>query len=261
MKRICLVFVIAIGAAVGAAYPVTAFGETGVSLSCSDGTTSRLVVDADTLVGLTQAVDAMARYPAGLTCTLATTPVVLSFGAVALASSGDAFVVGGGRYQLPCNAPGLPFVDGGGAAPTEAAATEGFYWVNIAVNAHQKDGDVVGTLNETIPSGQCVPHGHFTSKPTCVMVVDDFAYVTSVVTQTSGDTGVTTRNFFATGPVIEGNNLRFSFLDNGNPGHQDPGVNDQLNGILALDDDTCADAINTPSPIVDLPNGNISVHP
>src|SRR5258705_1097732 len=98
MKRICLASVIVIGAAVGAAYPVTAFGGTQVNLSCSDGTVSRLVVDADTLVGLTQAIDAMARYPAGLTCTLATTPLVLSFGAVALASSGDPFVVGGGRY-------------------------------------------------------------------------------------------------------------------------------------------------------------------
>jgi hypothetical protein len=261
MKRIYLAFVIAIGAFVGAAYPVTAFGDTQVKLSCSDGTISQLVVDADTLFGLTQAIDAMAQYPAGLTCTIATTPVVLNFGAVALASSGDPFVVGGGRYQLPCGAPGLPGLGGGGAAATTAAAkTADFYWVNIAVNAHQKVGGVVGTLNETIPSGQCVPHGHFTSKPTCVTVVNNVAYVTSVVTQTSGDTGFTTPNFFASGPVTEGNNIRFSFIDNGNPGHQPPGVNDGLNGIIAADD-MCADASNSPLPIVDLPNGNISVHP
>jgi hypothetical protein len=262
MKRIWLASVIVIGAAVGAAYPVTAFGGTTVNLSCSDGTVSRLVVDADTLVGLTQAIDAMAQYPAGLTCTLATIPLVLSFGAVALASSDDPFVVGGGRYQLPCAAPGLPGSGGGGggAAATAAAKTEDFYWVNIAVNAHQKDGDVVGTLNETIPSGQCVPHGHFTSKPTCVTIVDNSAYVTSVVTQTSGDTGVTTRNFFASGPVTEADNLRFSFIDNGNPGQQPPGENDRLNGIIATDN-TCADGISSPPPLVDLLNGNISVHP
>ena len=39
---------------------VTALGETSVTLNCTDGTSLSLLADADTLAGLTAAVQAMA---------------------------------------------------------------------------------------------------------------------------------------------------------------------------------------------------------
>jgi len=256
MKRAVFALAIAIGLAIGTMVPASALGLSQATLRCDDGTTSTMVVDTTTLVGLTQAVQAMIDYPAGLTCTLAQVPLV-SFGTVAVAAN-EPFVVGGGRYLLPCDAPGLPnFGGGGGGAPTQDAAPDGFYWVNLAINAHQKGTDFVGTLNETIPEHQCVPHGHFTSKPTCLTVAGTLAYVTTIVTQTSQET---TNNFFPAIEVIPGESTRFSFEDFGNPGHQPDGVDDTLNGVYTVDDSDCATFDNTPAPAVDLVHGNITVH-
>jgi hypothetical protein len=279
MKRIVLALAMTVGLAIGTVVPVSALGETSVTLNCSDGTSSKLLVDADTLTGLTQAVQAMIDYPAGLTCTLIQNPLGVLFGAVAVASS-DPFVVGGGRYQLSCDTPGLPgFVIESRGDPTapliaswtrqntkagsayQPLAVGETYWVNIAINDHQKDGGYVGTLNETIPDGQCVPHGHFTSKPTCLTVADSLAEVTAVVTQTSG---TTTGNFFpGTNPVVaDGTSpsyVQFSFKDNGNPS---TGINDLLDGILlAANPEPCPRVSAIPVPAVPLLNGNISVHP
>jgi hypothetical protein len=70
MRRIVLALAIAAGLAVGTAMPTSALGLTQVTLSCDDGTKWTAVVDAETLAGLTEAVQAMIDYPAGLTCTL-----------------------------------------------------------------------------------------------------------------------------------------------------------------------------------------------
>src|SRR5207245_1022560 len=88
MRRGVLVLAIAIGLAIGSAIPTAAIGLTQVNLSCDDGTSTTLVVDTDTLTGLTAAVQAMIDYPAGLTCTLVQVPLpLLSFGSIALAAS------------------------------------------------------------------------------------------------------------------------------------------------------------------------------
>ena len=170
MRRVVLTLAIAIGLAIGSAIPTAALGATQITLTCDDGTSMSLVVDMDTLTGLTQAVQAMIDYPAGLTCALAQVPV-LSVGAVALAAN-EGFVVGGGRYLLPCKSAGLPGLGTMPGAPTQGgSAPADFYWVNLAVNAHDKGGGTfVGTINETIPEHQCVAHGHFTSKPTCLTI-------------------------------------------------------------------------------------------
>src|SRR5438105_4741998 len=132
MKRAVLGVAVAVGLVIGVAMPTFALGLTQVTLSCDDGTNVTLVVDTDTLTGLTESVQAMIDYPAGLTCTLAQVPL-LSFGAVALAATGP-FVVGGGRYLLPCDKPGLPGLKVVPGAPTQdGSAPAGFYWVNIAV--------------------------------------------------------------------------------------------------------------------------------
>jgi len=113
------------------------------------------------------------------------------------------FLVGGGRWQVPCSA-----IAGGGSPPPPAPPAaipadvvahappgalaypsdpsalstdpDVFIWVNIAVNAHLRDqtdpNSAYGSLNETIPANQpnCgmtqVGESHFTSKPTCLLV-------------------------------------------------------------------------------------------
>jgi hypothetical protein len=70
MRRIGLALAIVAGLAIGTAVPTSALGLTQVTLECDDGTSAQLLLDADNLASLTQAVQAMIDYPAGLTCTL-----------------------------------------------------------------------------------------------------------------------------------------------------------------------------------------------
>ena len=56
MRRTVLALAIALGLVIGTVMPVSALGETSVTLNCTDGTSVKLLVDADTLTGLTQAV-------------------------------------------------------------------------------------------------------------------------------------------------------------------------------------------------------------
>jgi hypothetical protein len=187
MRRVVLALAMTVGLAIGTVAPASAL-DTSITLNCSDGTSVKLVVDADTLTALTQAVQAMIDYPAGLSCTLIQNPLGVSFGAVVLAGSGNnPFIVGGGRWQVAttCEALGVPppppppnpappppaYVDSGSVARIPGSWS---YWsgplsvgptlivtpttifVNIAVNVHQRDvtdpNSFFGTLNETIPN-------------------------------------------------------------------------------------------------------------
>ena len=91
-------------------------------MSCSDGDSFSATVDADTLTGLQQAIQALTLYPAGLSCGLATAPVLTAIGGVASAWNASGFVVGGGRFQWPCpNGPGT-------------------FFMNFGLSAHDQDG-------------------------------------------------------------------------------------------------------------------------
>ena len=89
MRRFYLALVGTLAVLIMSALPirVAALGEVQANLACSDGTISDLVVDTDTLTGLKDAVEAMTLYPAGLTCTLSSTPLTTSLGAAASARS------------------------------------------------------------------------------------------------------------------------------------------------------------------------------
>ena len=272
MRRVVLILALAAGLAIGTAIPTAAIGETQVTLSCDDGTSTTLLVNAETLTGLTQAIQAMIDYPAGLTCTLVKVPGLASFGAIALASPGsDPFIVGGGRWLVPCAAiNGGGGGGGGGGAPVQQPPDT--FWVNIAVNVHQRDdGTFFGTLNETIPANQFCPsygqvgESHFTSKPTCLVIesvsttppIQPPAFVTSQVTQVSGQ-----RPFPAGAGFVDLNDyVHFGFQDNGNPGQQ--ASNDLLNGPPAVGtaDANSGCVLGDPPPAFDLQNGNISTHP
>jgi hypothetical protein len=276
MRRAFLAIAIAAGLAIGTAIPTAAIGETQVTLSCDDGTSTTLLVNADMLTGLTQAVQAMIDFPAGLTCTLAKDPLLTIFGTIAWASPGQSpFIVGGGRWLVPCAALGGGGGGGGGAPVQQPPDT---FWVNIAVNVHQADdGSFFGTLNETIPANQFCPtfgtvgESHFTSTPTCLVIVaasttppvQPPAFVTSQVTQTSGQrpfpAGVDSSG--SVGTVNVGDDVHFGFQDNGNPGQQTD--KDTLSGppaVPSLDrNPDCSPGY--PNPVFDLAHGNISTHP
>src|SRR6266550_942678 len=99
MRRVVLALAMTVGLAIGTMAPASAL-DTSVTLNCSDGTSVKLVVDADTLTGLTQAVQAMINYPAGLSCSLIQNPLGVTFGQIAFAGAGqNPFIVGGGRWQ------------------------------------------------------------------------------------------------------------------------------------------------------------------
>jgi hypothetical protein len=275
MRRAALVLAIALGLVTAFAWPSSAIGLTQVTLSCDDGTTTTMVVDSDTLLGLTQAVQGMIDYPAGLTCGMVQAPAIVRVGGIALASPGNSpFIVGGGRWQVPCSA----ITGGGGTTGGTSTGTSGgapvnqseFVWVNIAVNFHQHDdGTFFGTLNETIPANQScggVPIGetHFTSKPEptppgCFGIDpsnQNTAHVVSNVTQTSGQTGFPN----GSGDFLMVNDLiHFSFTDNGNPGHQL--IQDKLQGPPVGNGSQCVDGVATGNPPeFFLQDGNITLH-
>lgn len=191
------------------AVPVASSGLTQVTITCDDGTNITAEVDADTAVGVAQAIEAMALYPAGLTCTLAQSPVAYALGGVASAGNPvGGFLVGGGRFTFPCPAP-LQLLT---------------FWVNFGVSAHTVGPTAGatrgGTVNFTIPAGQCVGPSHLTTKPNCLLIEASApkppegawrAYVRTEVTQTQGE-------WFSKNPV--GSQFRTGWKDTGNPGKQ-----------------------------------------
>jgi hypothetical protein len=203
MRRVVSALAAALLFTFGMALPVASFGLASVTLTCDDGTSFSATVDADTLSGLTKAVEAMTLYPAGLSCTLNQALAFRALGGVASAWPGGGFIVGGGRFQA------------GGCPNGE------LFWLNFAVSAHTETADAGstkgGTFNLTIPEGQCHAPGHLTSKPTCLKIDAEgtpppqgawYAYLTSLVTETSGSLDGIPPYIFS------------GWKDTGNPGKQ-----------------------------------------
>jgi len=181
MRRFALTLICTMVMTLGTALPVAGTGLTLVTLRCTNGTNISAQVDADTLAGLVDAVQGMALYPAGVSCTLLQIPVLVAIGGTASASPDGGFVVGSGRFTAGCS-------------ETES------YWVNFAITAETQTsqaGSVVGggSVNFAIPSGQCRPQGYVASTPTCLALNADqpkpptgswYAYALSQVTESSG---------------------------------------------------------------------------
>jgi hypothetical protein len=284
MRRVVLALALAAGIVIGLSVPISGLGLISVTLTCDDGTSVTSTVDTDTLNSLTDSVNAMTLYPAGLSCTLVQNPLTTFFGHVAVASSGDTFIVGGGRWQVPCSAifpGGVP----GGALPRGVVARvppgawayppgdpsfgvsttpDVFIWVNIAVNAHLSDttnpNSAFGSLNETIPANQSpcgtlqVGESHFTSKPTCLTVdntaLPPIAFVTSQVTKASDGSGqVPFPVPSGTGSVAVNEFVHFGFQDFAvPPGQATATTSDMLNGPPAAPEGTQTANCTTESP-------------
>jgi hypothetical protein len=244
MRRIITAFCAAVALTLATTVPVASSGLTDVTVSCDDGTSWSATVDTDTLEGITSALEAMTLFPADLSCGLTAVPVFQGLSGMASAWPGGGFIVGGGRFMAGCP---------GGL---------GMFWVNFGLSAHtvtDAAGPVRGgTLNLTIPAGQCVGPSHLTSKPTCLKINAElpkppqgawFAYMWTHVTHTSGD-------FWAN---AEGTDFGAGWKDTGNPGHQ-------LSPDREADDSfsTCpVDGYPDPdSPINSHPilNGNVTIH-
>jgi len=247
MRRLLVSLAVSLALTFAMALPVRALGLTSITVSCGDDSFTA-TVDPDTLDSVVQSVEALTLYPAGLSCTLSQTPVFTALGGVASAWRASGFVVGGGRFQLPCP-PGYP-----------AGST---FWVNFGLSAHDQDGstDVKGgTFNLAVPDGptQCVGPSNFTSKPYCLVINDEppgppqnpwFAYISSTVTEAHG-------GFFGD---LQGQNVGVGVKDTGNPGHQ-----------LSPDriaprryPSSCPNTVypDPDSEGTDVLNGNITIHP
>jgi hypothetical protein len=248
MRRLIISLAASVALTFAMALPIKATGLTLVTVSCSDGDSFSATVDADTLTSLTQTIDAMTLYPAGLSCTLAQTPVLTALGGVASAWLASGFVVGGGRFQQFCPAPN---------------PTGEMLWVNFGLSAHNVEGTTTGavkggTFNLAIPAGQCVGESNLTSKPTCLIIQDEpsgppanpwRAWITSHVTEAHGA--------FA---YLQAQDIGVGVEDNGNPGQQF--VNDR---IYPTPSPSSCPTPGTPDPdgpaSSNVPNGNITIHP
>jgi hypothetical protein len=206
-------------------------GLTQVTLTCDDGNTMTVVVDTDTLTGLTDAVHAMIDYPAGVSCALVQNGL-----AQAPASSMPVFaddpkdyVVAGGRVDN-C--------------------------LNFAVSAHSDAANTpsstAGTIGETIPdsvstcSGGFGP-GHYKASVVCLSVSGNVAHLNAdVVPGTAG------------GSLTGFDHVEAAFVDNGNPVNGVPP--DQLRFSFASGPAPVTSGCNTVTPDISPTNGNIVVH-
>src|SRR5438105_13915138 len=102
MRRVILAFAVASLLTLGTALPVASLGLTEVTLSCDDGTRFSATVDADTLSGLTHAVEARTLYPAGLNCTPTQALFVHALRGLAPAWPGGGSLVGGKVSAASC---------------------------------------------------------------------------------------------------------------------------------------------------------------
>ncbi len=102
MKRLVLALGATVALTLGASLTVVGIGDTEVTLNCDDGSSVTLVVDAQTLSGLTAAVQAMLDYPAGVTCSLTQNSVAAPIlGLKALAEDPKDMVLLGGQWLEP----------------------------------------------------------------------------------------------------------------------------------------------------------------
>jgi hypothetical protein len=207
MRRLVLALTATAVMMIGMAVPIAGTGLTLVNITCNDGTNISAQVDDDTLAGLVDAVQGMALYPAGLSCLLTQTPVIVGLGGVASAAPNGGYVIGSGRFQVDC------------------PATSGTYTVNFGISAQTSSntaGAVAsgGSVNFTIPAGQCRDQGTVASAPTCLAINADqpkppagawYAYLWS---QTTSSSGSLTDGF----PV--GGSFTSGWKDTGNPGKQ-----------------------------------------
>src|SRR2546422_10120344 len=125
MKRAIVTSIFLAGLMAGTAIPVSGLGGTQITLNCDDGTSLTAVVDASTVTDLTQSVQALIDYPAGLSCTLLQTTPLVRFGNAADAALIQGFVNGGGRFQVSCGSAGAAF------------------WANNAGTAHIQERHLV----------------------------------------------------------------------------------------------------------------------
>jgi hypothetical protein len=193
MRRIVLVLTATATLMAAASLSVIGIGDTEVTLTCDDGSTLIVTVDLPTLLGLTEAVQAMLDNPSGLSCglaqrPLATTPVLTL---TALADSPKDFAVGGGQIVGAC------------------------YVANIGFSAHSEadgSGPYNGAVAETVPEGQCIEPGHYNAKVTCVKVTGSTANITARIEHATG--------FYAAGGqagcISDCNWVVLTVQDNGN---------------------------------------------
>jgi hypothetical protein len=255
VRRLFVTLAASVALTFAAALPIKATGLTLATVSCTDGDSFSATVDTDALTDLTQAIEAMTLYPAGLSCTLATAPLLTSMGGVASAWKASGFVVGGGRFQLFC--------------PAETGVPDQKFWVNFGLSAHDRDGgtDVKGgTFNLAVPDGptQCDGPSNFTSKPYCLVINNEppgppsspwYAWINSTVTQAHGD-------YFGS---LEGQDIGVAVKDTGNPGHQNspdriaPRTDGRTTSCPEIGDPPL-DTVDE-SEWTDVLNGNITIHP
>ena len=162
-----LAIVLASGFALALPPAVSADTLTLVTVDCGDGSPLQATLDTDGLTALQSSLQAIIDNPAGLSCTLSTSPVIAPpLGTIASADSGRPFVVGGGRY-----------------------ARSGACGINFNLSGHvDSDGVARGTVAFGISNAQGCPQGSVRAKVTCLNVsgLIKTAEVKGDVTQATG---------------------------------------------------------------------------
>lgn len=202
-----------------------------VTVDCGDGSPLQATVDTTTLTSLEASVQAITENPAGLSCTLSTSPLPSltgpTLGTSASAASSQPFVVGGGRYGR---------TDGCG--------------VNFNISAHLDSNNVAhGTMAFAINNASGCAQGNEKASVTCLSVP-----VSTTAEEVRGDIYQATGSLAlseTTPPTV----LVTDVTDNGTPSTGTPDT------IFQTTDSAGTEMACTTTPgVFGLDNGNITVH-
>jgi hypothetical protein len=229
LRRTSLLLVPFAIAALVVGIPTAAPDTTGlqdVTLTCSDGTNLAMTLDTATVAALTDAVNAMALYPAGdppLSCGVIQNPVVV--GTTATTSTGLSYHAlrrkalirahrSSSTRTLASGNPNSDYAVGGGqefAFPTTGPCRMNFGFDGYVPTATTTGTPARGTFNETVPGG-CAGFGdtgQLRVNITCVYVNDNQADMNGTVMTATGPFATAGSDFATSGQAY------ISATDNG----------------------------------------------
>src|SRR5438445_2466565 len=209
MRRVLVAFASVLVLSIGMATVSVGIGDTEVNLTCDDGTSLDVVVDTGTLLGLTEVVQAMLDYPAGMTCGLAQAPLTTRLlpNSVAVAADKKDFAVGAVGVAVPVC--GIGSFTGNISFEADSDAT------NTALSTK-------GMIHEQVqPTGDCPVNGTFKAEVHCLTVLPG--------TSLGGSGSDSGRIAIMSGPIVQTTGDFFPTFqrailfvqDNGSPGSLD----------------------------------------
>ena len=213
--------------------PLAALADNLVTVDCGDGSPLSTTADLATSTSLQASVQGMLDNPTGASCTLSEGAVVDPTLTVGSSSSGNPFVVGGGRYDR-----------GPGPGPMQGCG------LNFSMSAHRDSSGFHGQQTITINNadGCSADKGQVKANVTCLDVKNNVAQILGIISEASGP--------FFSSIASPGDIFENDVVDNGRPSS---GIADMI-GQNAYPGPAAPCLADPTLATFQVENGNITVH-